>query len=127
MPTHECRGANDREELEDRRKPSIQLDEEPAIVVRKSDATLHLTAQNDQLMSERRILRFKPAFRPERGGQGGQDEKQQRDHHASLRDSVTSSTRIGFSVHTTGNGITSKTPSAVPSFLPSDHSWNGLA
>ena len=65
-PTHECLGANDREELEDRRKPSIRLDKEPAIVVREPNPALHLSAQNDQLMSERRILRFKPVLRPER-------------------------------------------------------------
>jgi hypothetical protein len=57
---------------------------------------------DDQLMSERRILRFKPTLLPERRGQDGQDEKQLRDHPTSLRDSVTSSTRIGFSVHTSG-------------------------
>jgi hypothetical protein len=34
---------------------------------------------DDQLMSERRILRFKPTLRPERRGQDGQDEKQLRD------------------------------------------------
>ena len=35
MPTHERLGTDDREDLQDRRKPSIQLDKEPAIVVRK--------------------------------------------------------------------------------------------
>ena len=34
----------------------IQLDQEPAIVVREPDPALQLTPQNDQLMSERRIL-----------------------------------------------------------------------
>src|SRR5687767_12188622 len=33
MPTHEGLGPNDRENIQDRRKPSIQLDKEPAIVV----------------------------------------------------------------------------------------------
>jgi hypothetical protein len=60
MPTHKSLGTDDREDLQDRRKPSIQLDQEPAIVVREPDAALHLTSQNDQLMSERRILCFKP-------------------------------------------------------------------
>ena len=66
MPAHKRLGADDREDLQDRRRPSIQLDEEPAIVVREPDPALHPTTQNDQLMSERRILRFKSDLRPER-------------------------------------------------------------
>ena len=42
MPTHERLGTDDREDLQDRRKPSIQLDKEPAIVVRKPRPTLTL-------------------------------------------------------------------------------------
>jgi hypothetical protein len=38
---------------------------------------LHLAPQDDQLMSERRILGFKPAFRLEWCSQSGQDETQQ--------------------------------------------------
>jgi hypothetical protein len=38
--------------------------------------------QDDQLMSERRILCFKPALRIARRGQHGQHETQQRDHGA---------------------------------------------
>jgi hypothetical protein len=49
--------------LQDRREPSIQLDKEPAIAVGEPDPPLHLTPQDDQLMSERRILCFKPALR----------------------------------------------------------------
>src|SRR5260370_33722307 len=52
------------------------------------------------------LLMFAPAFaedgkpdlRLEWRGQGGQDETQKPDHSVSLGDSVTSSTRIGFSV-----------------------------
>ena len=62
--------------------------------------TLHLTSQNDQLMSEHRILRLKSALRLEWRCQNGKDEKQQPDHPTSLRDSIASSTKIGFSVHT---------------------------
>ena len=40
--------------LQDRREPSIQLDKEPAIAVGEPDPPLHLTPQDDQLMSERR-------------------------------------------------------------------------
>lgn len=100
MPTQERHGTDDREDLEDRRKPSIQLDKEPAIVIPEPDPALHLTSQNDQLMSENRILRVKPAFRLEWQGQNRKDEKQQPDHPASLPDSVTSPTQIRFSVHT---------------------------
>jgi hypothetical protein len=45
-----------------------------AIVVREPNAALHLTSQNDQLLSERRILSFKPALRLKWRGQGGQYE-----------------------------------------------------
>jgi hypothetical protein len=41
------------------------LDKEPAIVVCEPDPALHLTPQNDQLMSERRVLGFKSALRLE--------------------------------------------------------------
>ena len=60
MPPHERLRLDDREDLQNRRKPSIQLDKEPAVVVRQPDPALHLTPQNDQLMSERRILCLKP-------------------------------------------------------------------
>jgi hypothetical protein len=63
MPTHERLGPDDRKNLQNRREPSIQLDKEPAIAVREPDPPLHLTPQDDQLMSERRILCFKPALR----------------------------------------------------------------
>ena len=74
MPTHECLGLDDREDLENRRKPSIQLNKEPAVAVRQPDPALHLTPQNDQLMSENRILSLKSALRLEWRGQNGQDE-----------------------------------------------------
>jgi hypothetical protein len=50
------------------------LDKEPSIAVRKPDSAVHLTSQNNQLMSERRILGFKPALRLEWRGQNGQYE-----------------------------------------------------
>jgi hypothetical protein len=40
VPTHECLGPDDCENLQDRRKPAIQLDKEPAIMVREPDATM---------------------------------------------------------------------------------------
>src|SRR5262245_56637583 len=101
MPTQECLGTDDREDLQDRWKPAIHLDQEPAILVRQPDAAAQLTCQNNQLMSKHRILGLKSAPRLAWRRQNGQNEKQQPDHSTSLRDSVTSSTRIGFSVHTT--------------------------
>ena len=38
---------------------------------------MHLTPQNDKLMSKRRVLGFKPALRLEWRGQDGQHETQQ--------------------------------------------------
>src|SRR6266851_4050155 len=46
------------------------------------------------------VLCFKPQLRLEWRGQDGQNETKQPDHSASLGDSITSSTRIRFSVHT---------------------------
>jgi hypothetical protein len=57
------------------------LDKEPAIIIREPDPALHLTPQNDQLMSERRALGFKPALRLEWRGQDGQDEAEQCNHY----------------------------------------------
>jgi hypothetical protein len=54
-------------------------------------------------MSKRRVLSFKPQPRLERRGQDGQNETEKPDHPASLGDSVTSSTRTRFSVHTGRN------------------------
>src|SRR5260370_10179892 len=71
MPTHEGVGPDDCEDLQDRREPTIKLNEEPAIVVRKLGPAPRLAAQDDQLMSERRILRLKPALRLEWRDQDG--------------------------------------------------------
>ena len=51
-----------------------QLDEEPTIVVRESDAATQVAPQDNQLVSERGILRLKPDLRLEQRGQDGQDE-----------------------------------------------------
>jgi hypothetical protein len=58
------------------------------------------TLQDNQPMSKHRVLSFKPQLRLEWRGQDGQNETKQPDHSASLGDSITSSTRIRFSVHT---------------------------
>src|SRR5215471_7919787 len=53
-------------------------------------------------MSKRRVLSFKSQPRLERRDQDGQHETEKPDHLARLGDSVTSSTRTRFSVHTGG-------------------------
>jgi hypothetical protein len=68
---------------------------------REPDATIQPAPQDIQLMSKYRVLSFKPQLRFEWRGQGGQSETEEPDHSASLGDSITSSTRIWFSVHTT--------------------------
>src|ERR1700736_6178806 len=100
MPPHQRLRLDNRYDLQDRWKPSIHLDEEPAVVVGRLSSTPHPAPQDDQLMPEHRILRFKPQLRLEWRGQDGQSETEQSDHSASLGDSITSSTQIRFSVHT---------------------------
>ena len=80
MPTHEGLGLDDRDGLEDRWKPSIQLDQEQAISVRELDTTAHPPLQHNQLMTERRVLGLKSALRLERRGEQGQEEAEQGDH-----------------------------------------------
>jgi len=72
-------------------------------MVGEPDATMQPAPQDNQLMSKHRALSFKPYLRLERRGQDGQNETEQPDHSASLGDSITSSTRIRFSVRTGGN------------------------
>ncbi len=69
-------------------------------MVRQPDATMQPAPQDNQLMSEHRVLSLKPQLRLEWRGQDGQSETEQPDRSTSLGDSVTSSTRIRFSVHT---------------------------
>ena len=66
MPTYQRLGADDGENLKDRWEPAIELDEEPPVAVREPGPPLQLASQDDQLMSERRILRLKPTLRLER-------------------------------------------------------------
>jgi hypothetical protein len=69
-------------------------------MVREPDATMQLAPQNIQLMSKHRVLSFKPCLRLEWRGQDRHNETEEPNHSASLGDSITSSTRIRFSVHT---------------------------
>ena len=73
MPTDESLGTDDRDDLQDRRKPSIQLDKEQAIAIRKPDAPMHHPAQHNHLVSERSIFGFKLALRLEWRHQDGKD------------------------------------------------------
>lgn len=92
MPLHEGLRTDDREDLQDRRKPSIQLDKEPAIDIRQPNPTMNLTPQNDQLMSERRILCLKPTLR-QPGDAAGRSELHQQVSRARL---ISVPMRIGF-------------------------------
>ena len=62
MPAHKGLWPDDQHGLEDRRTPTIKLDEEHAIGVRELDATAYLALQHAQLMPERGILCFKSAL-----------------------------------------------------------------
>jgi hypothetical protein len=87
VPTHERLGPDDGENLQDCWKPAIQLDKEPAIMVREPNATTRRAPQDNQLMSKDRVLGFKPQLRLEWRGQDGQSEAEQANHPASLGDS----------------------------------------
>ena len=63
MPTNERLWTDDRDDLQNRRKPSIQLDKEHAIAVRKPHAPMHYPAQHNHLVPERSIFGFKLARR----------------------------------------------------------------
>src|SRR5262249_39468309 len=99
--TDERLWTDDRDDLQDRRKPSIQLDKEQAIAVRKPDASVDYPAQHNNLVPERGIFGFKSALRLEWRDQDVKDKTWQRDHCApTLGDSLPQSIRIRFSVHT---------------------------
>jgi len=116
MPPHEGLGPDDRDRLEDRRKPSIQHDQEQAIPVRELDATAHPPLQHDHLMSECCVLCLKSALRLERQSEQGQPEADQRDHRRrGLGDSVRQS--ITDKVFGTHNSIAGQ----ITPVLPENH------
>jgi hypothetical protein len=100
VPVDEHLGTDDGKYLKDRRKPAVKHDQDPAIRVRKPDPTLEPAPQNSQLMPKHRVLGLKPHLRLDWRGQDGEDKTQKPNHSLSLGDSITSSTRIRFSVHT---------------------------
>src|ERR1700716_4080032 len=118
MPTYQRFGSNNHENRKDRRKPTIELNEGPAVVVRETSPALQLTPQDHQLMSERGILSLKPDLRLEWGGQDRHDETQPPDHSDSLGDSGAASTRIKFSVHTAGIRKPSHKQTSAPDRSP---------
>jgi hypothetical protein len=73
MSTDERFRTDDRDDFQDRWKPSIQLHKEQAIAIRKPDAPVHHPAQHNHLVSERSIFGFKPALRLEWRDQDDQD------------------------------------------------------
>lgn len=82
MPPHDGLGPDNCENCQDRREPAIQLDKEPAVIIREPDPAVQLAPQNDQLMLERCILGHMSALRLEWRRQNGQNETHQRDHDA---------------------------------------------
>jgi hypothetical protein len=69
MPAQQRLGPDDRDGVQNRRKPAIELDEEQAITVGQLDAAAYFALHDHQLMPEGGILRLKPTSRPERRGQ----------------------------------------------------------
>jgi len=82
------------------------------------------TPQDNQLMSKHRVLRFKPQLRLEWRAQDGHNDTEQPDHSTSLGDSITSSTRMRFSVHTATYATRSR-PSPNNAAWPRQ-TWPGL-
>ena len=55
MPAHEGLRPNDGEDSQDRRKTAVKLEQKQSIEIREMDPALHLTAQHDHLVTERRM------------------------------------------------------------------------
>src|SRR5208283_4593824 len=100
MPTHQRLRTDDGEDVQDRREPSVELDEKPTVGVRQPRPTLHLAPQNNQLLPERCILRLKSALRLEWRSQDAQHKEDQRYHAVRIADSLAPPTRMRFSAHT---------------------------
>src|SRR5260370_40934102 len=92
VPTYERLGPDNCENLQDCWKPAIELDKEPAIMVREPDATMQPAPQDNQLMAKHLVLSLEPHLRLERRGHVGQDETEKSDHSASLGSFMTSVT-----------------------------------
>ena len=66
MPMHERLGADNREDLQDRRKPSIQLDKEPAVVVREqnpmSDDLADMTWLFESITTSQKVVQILDSY-----------------------------------------------------------------
>jgi hypothetical protein len=91
MPTDQRLRPDDLNNLQHRRKPAIQLDEEQTISVVKPNPSPALPLQDDQLLSERCDLGLEPRLRSEWRGQDGQNEREKLEHRVNLRDSLSPS------------------------------------
>ncbi len=80
MPTHQRLGSDDGENLHDRWKPAVELDEKPSVGVRQPGPTLHLAEQTDYLFPQRGVLGLKAALGLEQRSQDGQHKADPRDH-----------------------------------------------
>src|SRR4051795_2858358 len=100
MPTDQRLRPDDLNNLQHRRKPAIQLDEEQTISVVKPNPSPALPLQDNQLLSERCDLGLEPRLGSEWRGQDGENEPEKLDHPVNLRDSLSPSNGMRFSVHT---------------------------
>src|SRR5262249_8540939 len=82
VPPEESLRTYDGDDFQDRGKPAVQLDKEQAIAACGPDPFAHPPPQDNQLLSKRGVLRFKPAPRLERRDQEDQDEPQESAHCA---------------------------------------------
>ena len=80
MPAHERLGTDDGYQLEDRRKPAIELDAEQAIGIGNLNAAVHFAPQDDQLLPKNRILCFEPALGLEEDRNQVQGQDKECDH-----------------------------------------------
>jgi hypothetical protein len=71
---------NNRDGLQDRGKPAVELDQKQSIQVCEMNPTAHLAPQHHHLMSEHRILGLKPAFRLEWQDQNTEHDAQKHEH-----------------------------------------------
>jgi hypothetical protein len=65
MPAHQSLWTDDRDDVQDRREPPVELDKESAIGVHQLGPSLCLAPQDDQLLPKCRILSLEPKFRCE--------------------------------------------------------------
>ena len=82
MPTHQCLGLDDRENIQNRRKPSIQLDKRTSGHCSSAERCRAPCAAERSTDVGAPHFGFKSALRLEWCGQDGHYETQQRDHGA---------------------------------------------